>query len=63
MSMVEKHIGSATYLTSGGAIMFGLSASDLAALVGTVVAVLTFAVNWYYKWKADRREQERCKRE
>ena len=39
----------ATYTASGSAIIFGLSANEFAAVSGVCVALLTFALNWYYK--------------
>jgi hypothetical protein len=29
--------------------MFGLSANEFAAVAGVCIALLTFALNWYYK--------------
>lgn len=47
--MSDPKTSVAAYATSGGAILFGLSANELAAMVGAICAVATFAVNWYYK--------------
>lgn len=47
--MSDPKTTTAAYLSSGTAIVFGLSASEIAALVGAMCALLTFAVNWYYK--------------
>lgn len=54
-AIVEQHVTGATYVASSSAVIFGLNAVDFAAYVGAVTAVLTFAVNLYFKWKADRR--------
>lgn len=53
--LIEKNAAAATYVASGSAVIFGLSATDFAALVGAGVAVLTFAVNWWYKHRAYKR--------
>lgn len=53
--LIEKNAAAATYVASGSAVLFGLSATDFAALVGAGVAVLTFVVNWYYKHRAYKR--------
>jgi len=39
----------ATYTASGSAVIFGLSASEFAAIAGVCIALLTFGLNWYYK--------------
>lgn len=38
-----------SYASAGGAVVFGLTANELAAYIGAVCAVATFVVNWYYK--------------
>ena len=47
-----------TYGGGTSAIVFGLSASEFAALVGAVVAVLGLIVQWYFNRRRDRREHE-----
>lgn len=39
----------AAYATSGGAIYVGFTANEVAAWIGVLCAIATFAVNWYYK--------------
>ncbi|MCB4358433.1 HP1 family phage holin [Quatrionicoccus australiensis] len=39
----------ASYAASAGAVVFGLTANEIAAYVGMACAVATFVVNWYYK--------------
>lgn len=41
----------ASYLSAGGAVIFGFTANEFAALVGAVCAIATFAVNWYFKYR------------
>lgn len=42
----------------GGAMMvFGLSISELSALVGIAVAVIGLLLGQYWSWRRDRREQ------
>ena len=36
-------------LAAGGAILFGMSANEIAAAVGAAVAILTFLTNLWYK--------------
>jgi hypothetical protein len=38
------------------ALIFGLAASDLAAIGGLLVAVIGVCIQFYYKRRADRRE-------
>lgn len=51
---VENSVSPVAYTASGGAVLFGLNAMEIAAYVGAVVAVATFLVNWYYKAQALR---------
>ncbi|WP_202844772.1 holin [Luteimonas saliphila] len=45
------------YGGGASAIFFGLSASEFAAIVGAVVAVIGLAVQWVFNRRRDRREQ------
>jgi MFS superfamily sulfate permease-like transporter len=40
------------YTGAGGAAFFGLTLNELGVLVGIVIAILGFLVNWYYKHKS-----------
>ena len=53
----------ATYTASGSAIIFGLSAHEFAAISGVCIALLTFALNWYYKQQHLKLARERMERE
>lgn len=46
-----------SFSASGAALYGGLTANDLAALIGVTVAIIGLLVQWHYKRKADRREQ------
>ena len=46
-----------TYGGGASAVLFGLSASEFAAFVGAVVAVLGLIVQAYFNSRRDRREQ------
>lgn len=48
-SVGDKITSAATYAASGGAIAFGLTANEIAALVGAGIAVITFFVNLWFK--------------
>lgn len=39
----------ASYTASAGAVLFGLTANEVAAYIGALCALATFLVNWYYK--------------
>lgn len=52
----------ATYAASSSAIVFGLSANELAAISGVCIAALTFALNWYYKREHLKLARERIER-
>lgn len=49
MSAREATAVAATYTSAGGAILFGMSANEIAAAVGAAVAILTFLTNLWYK--------------
>lgn len=44
--------GTITYVSASGAVLFGLSASELAAYTGAIVAVLTFIANQFWQYRA-----------
>ena len=39
----------ATYTLSGVLMLFGFTLNDLALILGMVLGVATFCLNWYYK--------------
>ncbi len=57
---MERHSSVYAYLTSlGTAIFGGITLQDTALWVGIITAIGTFAVNWYYKLREDRRASAR----
>jgi len=52
-----------SYSTAGGTfIVGGLTANELVSIVGLLLAVATFVVNWVYKHKAYTLEKSRIER-
>ena len=49
--MSDPKITIATYASSGGLVIAGMSANDFGVLVGLLLAVATFLLNWYFKYK------------
>ncbi len=47
-----------TVAGGGTAVIGGLTANEIAAFTGALVAVLGLLVQWYYKRKDDRRKDE-----
>ena len=47
----------ATYTGAGASIMGWMLSSEFGILVGVVLGVGGFAVNWYYRAKEDRRRE------
>lgn len=47
----------ATYTGAGMTLSGWLLSSEFAVLAGLVLGVAGFLVNWYYKYKADKRMQ------
>jgi hypothetical protein len=56
LETVAQTASKVTYVSSGGAILFGLTANEIAAFGGLIIGVLTWLVNFYYRRKSDRRE-------
>ncbi len=55
--VIERSASVATYGGSSTAILFGLSANEVAALGGLVVAVIGLIVNVWFQWRRDKRER------
>lgn len=51
MEAASKAASAATYAASGGALIFGFSVNEFAAIVGATVAILTFFVNLWFKYQ------------
>lgn len=49
---IVKASHAATYSGSGAAVYFGLTANEVAAFGGLIVAILGLLVTWYYKHQA-----------
>lgn len=47
--MSDPKTTTAAYLSSGSAILFGMNANELAAMIGAACALVTMLINWYYK--------------
>jgi hypothetical protein len=47
--IINKVATTATYAGSGAAVYFGLTANEIAAFGGLLVAVVGLIVTWYYK--------------
>lgn len=70
--VVSDHAGAAaakaSYAVGGLGVVGGMTFQDWLSVLGAVVMVATFVVNWYYKRRHldlaerehQRREQERC---
>jgi len=50
-AIVSKIASNVTLAASGGTIWFGLTANELAALGGLVIALLGLIVNTYFRYK------------
>lgn len=40
-----------SYTASAGTIVFGLTVNEWGVLIGTILAIATFVVNWVYRHK------------
>lgn len=54
---VTKTAAGATFVGSATSIFGGLSANELAAIGGLLVGLAGLAINLYFNWKRDQREQ------
>lgn len=52
----EQLASTVAYATTGSGTVLGLAFNEWVALAGFLLMLLTFGVNTYFKWKADRRE-------
>ena len=59
MSLMERHSSWISYTASGSTVFFGLTVNDFGVLIGILVGIATFAVNWYYKHKESKRRDRR----
>ena len=59
MNMSDRVSTAASYAVSAGSFGLGaLTLSEWLMIVGTILALATFAVNTHYKRKEDRRKDE-----
>jgi hypothetical protein len=52
LETVAQTASKVTYLSSGGAVFFGLTANEFAAIGGLAIAAIGLLVNIYYKRRA-----------
>lgn len=48
----------AAYIGAGVTVVAGLSINEWAAVIGIVLAIATFCLNWYYKHKESKRKDK-----
>ena len=54
---VSAAASKATYTGAGTSVMGWMLSSEFTILIGLLVAIGGFLVNWYYKAKEDKRQQ------
>ncbi len=59
---MEKAAATATYAGAGGAIIFGLSANEFAAIAGVIIALLGLLVNIWFKHQHLLLAKQNCKK-
>ena len=47
--IINKVANTATYAGSSAAVFFGLTANEIAAFGGLIIAIIGLWVSWYYK--------------
>ena len=52
----------ATYGGAGASVVGWLMSSEFGVVAGIIIGIAGFCVNWYYRHKQDRREQEEHER-
>ena len=50
--------GKTTQAGAGASVLGVVLSSEAVALVGMTVAILSFVINWYFRWKEDKRKQK-----
>lgn len=50
-TIAERAATITTYTAGGGAVVFGLTANEFAAIVGALLALLGFVVNLWFRWQ------------
>lgn len=61
--MSQKVSTAAAYIASGNAILCGLTANELAALIGAGLAVLTFVANIWFRYQHLKLAKAKVERE
>lgn|GEM_PF-3069570 len=61
--MVDRIATHVTYAASGSAVIFGVTANELAAIVGVGVAILSLLVNIWFKFQHLKLARERIHEE
>lgn len=56
-STISSISSKATYAGAGTSVLSWVLSSEFGILIGIVLGVAGFMVNWYYKAKQDKREQ------
>lgn len=60
MNSMDKHSSFTAYTTSIGTGLFGsVTLNEFAIITGIICTLGTFAVNWYYKYRDDKRRDRR----
>lgn len=57
------YVGASVSVGSGILNHFNITSTDISFIVGIVVALGTFFMNWYYKAKEDRRSEQLFKKQ
>lgn len=52
----------ATYGGAGASVVGWLMSSEFGVVAGIIIGIAGFCVNWYYRHKQDKREQEEHER-
>jgi len=59
---IAQAMTSTSYAASGATIAIGgFTANEIAALIGALLALATFAVNWYYRHKTYQLEKAKLR--
>lgn len=54
---IDKTVAGVSYAGGGVSVGAALTLTDIGIIVGIVTALATFAFNWYYQHRKDRRER------
>lgn len=61
--LAAKIVSAASYFAAAGNVVIGLTLNDLSIVVGILLGIATFIVNWYYKHASQKLAEKRYQKQ